>query len=353
MKKLFIYLMFMGMFVYQTSHAQSPLFSQYNTSNLYTNPATVGMTGSPFVGKMGVRDQWSNLDGGYQTQYASFEMNTLQKLNVGFLASNDIAGHNGLNTINLSGVIGYVIPLNKPKRMYHGNLSKTWYLQPALQLGIINKAIRSQYKNIDDINNGTPTQNLNGLSDWFPELGFGLLVTNKETWFGVAAHHLFQTGEEVDDINNVLLPPDVRYTVHGGILKELSSNDVSVGGSFILRVQAGIYQSDFTVNASKTMLYKNNQITIGGSLGYRTFIDSQQESNRDAIIIGTSVRFNNFEFGYSYDYTISNLTQNTMGTNEYSIVIYPSWDKKKKWEDKYKKRNHVSCPSVADPRNYR
>ncbi|WP_044205178.1 PorP/SprF family type IX secretion system membrane protein [Flammeovirga sp. OC4] len=349
MKKLFVILFIIEGFVIQTSLAQSPIFSQYNTANLYTNPATVGLGGSPFIGKMGYRDQWSSLNGGFQTQYASFEMNTLSRLNVGALISNDITGNNGLNTITMSGVVGYTIPVSKPRRMYRGNMSKVWYLQPAMQLGVMNKAIRSQYRYIDDINNGGSTvDQLNGLSDWFPELGFGLIATNKSVWFGFAAHHLFQTGRQVNDNTKVLTASPLRYTLHAGFSHLLpKTQDLNVGGSFIVRIQGGIYQGDFTANASKSLSYKDKTFIVGASLGVRTFINMRDEANRDALIVGTNVRFKNIEIGYSYDFTISRLVPYTLGTNEYSIIIYPSFDKSQKWDKKYKKKNRVYCPKLG------
>jgi len=312
--------------------AQDMHFTQFYSSPLYLNPA---YTGADVCSRVSAtyRNQWPGISKTYKSYLLSID-HYVQKYNVGIglLFGNDVAGTGNLRTTIINPLIAY-----------EATLTKRLVLRAGVQPGISIKSIN--FNNLifgDQIARGggvntleTPTE-----TKTFFDIGAGALLYSKKYWVGVSFYHLNKPNETLRGQSEES-PLPLKYSVHGGYKYTINPDEKeefkrkSVSGALHYRGQAefdqfdvGFYYSQYVFNAG--LWYRG----IPGLKAYKPGY-----SNNDAVSIVIGIRTDRMNFGYSYDYTISKLTNMSHGAHEISISYQLCKLNKKK-----KKRLLVPCP---------
>ncbi len=299
------------------ARAQDPVFSQFYAAPLQVNPAFAGVTFSPRI-TLNYRSQWAAFDGGYSTYAAAFELG-VESLNSGFGLM--VTGDNALNGVyqnyRIHGMYTYQIRMGRQLYARVG-VAGGWIGRQLdwnrLRFGDQLDEITG---NVDQNGNETfsaeqPPESLNrNLFD----LSAGLLINGRKWYLGGAVHHINNPNESFYSVSDRLfagLP--LRFTLHGGWQFDLPSSNMSSPEAFISPNVLFIRQADFSqLNAGAYVQYGK----VYGGLWYR-----HSGRNGDALIGLVGFRYKIFRIGYSYDLTISGLSnQNTGGSHELSLTF--------------------------------
>ena len=152
----------------------------------------------------------------------------------------------------------------------------------------------------------------------------GILGFSDAFFIGFAAHHLTQPNESLITGNS---PLPMKLSGHAGAVIPLSNskystNDAKISPNIMYRYQGTFQQLNMG-------LYLISKSLVGG-VWYR---------NKDSFIALVGINTQNFKIGYSYDVTVSKLTNASGGSHEVSLGI--------NFNCKPKKRTFrtISCPS--------
>jgi type IX secretion system PorP/SprF family membrane protein len=307
-------------------------FTQFYSSSLYLNPA---FTGADVCSRFSAtyRNQWPGVSKAYKTYLASYDHYiTKYNLGIGLLFGSDVAGTGQLKTTIVNPLFAYEAVLTKKLVMRLG-------VQPGLGIRSIN------FNNLifgDQIARGggvatmeTPTQ-----SKAYFDIGAGALLYSKKFWVGTSFYHLNKPNESLmgeAEISN--LP--VKYSVHGGYKYALNPDEkeetkqTSVSAALNYRGQAEFDQLD--IGFYYTRYVFNIGLWYRGIPGLKAYKPGYGNSDAVAIVVG--VRTDRMNIGYSYDATISKLTNKTAGAHEITVAYQLCKLNKKK-----KKRLLVPCP---------
>ncbi|WP_343788471.1 PorP/SprF family type IX secretion system membrane protein, partial [Wandonia haliotis] len=132
-------------------------------------------------------------------------------------------------------------------------------------------------------------------------------------YFGFAAHHLNRPDESMIIGNS---PMPMRFTGHVGADIPLGkqskyNNQTSISPNILFRYQQGFME-----------------LNIGTYVKYGIFTAGAWFRNRDAFILVFGINTGAFKVGYSYDVTVSRLTNQSGGSHEVSMGINLNCKKK-------------------------
>lgn len=321
---LFVSTMFM-MFVVSVVYAQDPEFTQFYANPIYLNPAFAGTANCPRL-TMNYRNQWPAISGTYVTYSASYDQH-IDKIagGIGFIVMADKAGQGVLNTT--SGALMY---------SYRLTINRKFSIKAGLQAGYFQRTINWSSLTFPDMidpkygfvmNTGEKQPKT---SKGAPDFAAGILGFSENFYFGVAAHHLTQPDEGFISFSR--LP--MKLTVHaGGVIhfdngrkRRRKITDPSISPNVLFMKQQDFNQFNYG-------FYFNKYPFVLG-VWYR-----QCFNNSDAFIAMAGFQQKSFKFGYSYDVTVSKLSNATAGAHELSFTLqFPCRPKKKKLRA-------ISCPS--------
>lgn len=299
--------------------AQDPIFSQFYASPLQINPAFAGVTYAPRI-SLNYRNQWGQIDGGYETYAATYEQ-SVEDLNSGFgltLMTDNIG--NGLYRTNyFSAVYGYKV-----------QVGREFFAKFGMEAGLIQTRIDwdrlifpDQLDPItgaqDPGGNPIPTeeQRPEQLTNTAFDLSAGVLLYSRRFYGGVSVKHLNRPSDNLLDLNtNLTAGRPLRLTLHAGAEFNLSARNNGLGDAFISPNILVISQGPF------------GQINGGAYAGFGRFYGGvwyrHAFTNPDAAIILIGFREGAFRIGYSYDLTLSKLASapgGVGGTHEISLTI--------------------------------
>jgi len=305
----------------EVAQAQDPQFTQFYANPLYLNPAFAGTARCPRL-VMNYRNEWPALSGTFVTYSVSYDQHVdgLQG-GLGVVILQDRAGEGTLNTT--TGNIVY---------SYQMNVNRNFSIKAGFQAGYMQKKIDWEKLTFGDmidprygfIYNTAETQvnDTKGNLD----LSAGVLGFSKQYFMGVAVHHLTQPYEGFVNPNEAKLP--MKITAHAGAIIPLdeTGEESNVSPNVLYQKQQDFQQINLGI-------YINKGPIIGG-LWYR-----QAEKNSDAFIALVGFHEGMVKFGYSYDITLSKLSNATSGSHEFSFAL--------QFECRPKKRKFraISCPS--------
>ncbi len=296
--------------------AQDPQFSQFYAAPLDLNPALTGINQKGRVG-INYRNQWPSINTGFQTTAAYVDYNFEDyNSSVGLLINNDQEGFAGLSstTVNLS-------------YAYQVYLNYDWAFRPAIQISHYWRDVDfSSLTFGDQFDRGTgqivnPTgEPLSDLQARFFDVSFGGLLFGKNTWIGLAFHHATEPNQSLINEDS---PLPRRFSIHGGYkipLSKLSgrkTNKIGQGErsftpAFNYRTQGDFDQLDLG-------LYFTFQPVVFG-LWYRGVPVKQFDGipSNESIIFLFGFQKNDMNFGYSFDFTLSDLGIGSGGAHEVS-----------------------------------
>ena len=314
MQKIFYILMFLVGFSLSVQ-GQDAQFSQFYANQLYLNPAFAGSTGGSRIG-MNYRNQWPQLEANYVTYSVAFDHYFENyRSSIGFIAKQDQQGKTTqpFKSTDFALIYSYVIPINE-----------TTIIQSALQVGYSLKSLN--YSNLlfpDQFNNngflGTPTgeefpkNNVN-----YIDISAGVVLMGNNYWLGLSSHHLNQPNQSFFDQESKL---PTKYSVHGGLRKSYENYydnlDKSITAAFILESQGAAKRLNLGV-------YGVYEPFVFG-VWYKGIPIQKIEnriSNNDALVFLAGLKFGDFNLGYSYDVTVSELARYNAASHELSLVYH-------------------------------
>ncbi len=300
-------------FAVQQAKAQiDPHFSQYYANPLWLNPALTGVTDGDYRVNINAKQQWSNLNNGYLTAGASFDMAPQKNLAFGGMIINQRAGDIGYNQLNALVSGSYRIRFGREGDQI---------INFGLQAGIINKSfdpskvtLGSQYNPIIGYDPGMGfNENISSSNYLAPDVNAGIMYfdgsgnKNVNVFAGASVSHLTQPKDKFVG-GNARLP--MRFTGHGGAriklsyLLDITPNFIYLKQGDAQEIAAGAY--------AQLMLNPESDILFGSN--YR--VD-------DSAIAFVGLHFKSMVFGVSYDFNTSQLNRATgsRGGLELSIAF--------------------------------
>lgn len=314
--------------------AQDPQFSQFYANQVALTPAFTGLGIGPRLA-FNYRSQWVAIPGHYKTFATAFDMPLMfgpERFGIGLSAMVDQAGAGDLTKLDLLFNAAYHLPFND----YHMlSMGFSGGIQQA-SIDFFNLRFPNQIDPLNPDASKLPHRETPRGSQIREDLSFGLLYQyNFKTieggiWGGVTASHLTQPKQTLVEgamtTNGMQLP--LRISVFAGCTIPLTSDKLSsrsITPSIMYRMQNPFNQLDIGC-------YVNLDPVVFG-LYFRAF-------EPDAIIPLIGLRKGMFKVGYSYDFTISTLTNGVSGgAHEVSLVV--------EFEQKRKSRApkvNINCP---------
>lgn len=301
------------------SHAQDPIFTQFYANPLYLNPALAGTNICPRF-QMNHRNQWPSLSGNFVTNAFSYDQ-YFEAINGGFgvQAMHDMQGQGTIQEVNLALQYSYHLKVNRKFTLLFGG--QAMYGQKFLDwdkltFGDMIDPRRGFIYQTGDVRRG-------GSKGYF-DVSAGIGGFTKNFYFGVAAHHLNRPNVSMI-VGTSPLP--MRFTAHAGVEIPLGkrsrySNPVTISPNIVYRYQQGFME-----------------MNLGTYVKYEMFTFGAWFRNRDAFILTFGLSTKSFKVGYSYDVTVSKLTNQSGGSHEVSLGLFL------KCKQKSKRFRTLSCPS--------
>ncbi len=303
-------LMFLAVF-YGQVQAQDPQYSQFYSNLVMLNPAFTGSGPGPRVA-MNYRAQWVGIAGYYKQFAFSYDqpvyfLGSTNGLGINF--NSDVAGEGNLAKLNMTANYSYQVELVEDEH----------FLRFGINAGITQASVdfyRLRFPDQIDPRNGFVYNTQEPINLWQqtrvqPDVNAGVAYFNEYAWLGFTVNHITQPVERFSQgialSGDAMLPR--KYTVTGGIRIPVQSyrnrREISITPAFLYKMQGEFNQID-------AGLYVNVEPMVFG-LWYR---------HQDAMIALIGVRQGPFSFGYSFDYTVSSLSQNISGgSHEISMVL--------------------------------
>ena len=330
----------LGFFVGKVQ-AQDPQFSQFYAAPLYINPAFSGASNYTRVGA-NYRNQWPSLDASFVT-FSVYADHYIDRFNsgVGLIITTDKEGLAGLNSTAIGASYAYQL-----------KISDNLVFRPGVQFTYTNR-----HANFNDLifgNQITPDgydptlsseENFDsGLRVNYIDIAVGGLIYSKSLFVGFSALHLTEPNQSMLEGGDSPLP--MRMSFHAG---------------YKIKLADGPYRKDLTYTKKERSItpviqYKTqgafDQMDVGAYLHlepvnfgvhYRGLPFKKFESfpNNEALIFSLGVTTNDFNIGYSYDYTISDLGVASGGAHEFSITYFFEVKQKKRVP---RERWRIPCP---------
>jgi type IX secretion system PorP/SprF family membrane protein len=332
LKRLFLCIL---VAVSTVADAQDPQFTQFYANPLYLNPAFAGSHRCPRV-NINYRNQWPSLRETYITTSASYDQH-FDAINggIGLIVMNDKAGEGTISTTNIGGMYSYQLNVNRKFSMRFG-LQGT-YVQKKLDFDKLTfgDMIDPRYGFVYETQEVRPKE-----SRSFVDFSGGVLAYSSKVYGGLAVHHMTEPDEAFIVKGSSKLP--MKLTAHVGALLPIGESAGYRGrmnrddGTFISPNL--LYQQQGTFNQLYLGIYILHSPIVGG-LWYRGNFGKSDFISSDSFIALIGLQKGIFKFGYSYDVTVSALSNSTGGSHELSLGL--------QFECKPKKKRFraISCPS--------
>lgn len=296
---------------------------------MYLNPALTG-TGECGRIMLNYRNQWPSIDNGFTTYAASGDTY------IDFLSG-------GMGVQVLSDNAGGVVNTTRAglTYAYHMNLSATMQLNAGFEVSYLQQRLNWDDLIFADMIDRTTGAVVPGntievepgnSTIQVADFSMGLLLGIREKYFiGVASHHLTQ--------------PDLAYYSNNGNSPLYRKYTVHAGADFVLR--QGEYRSDRgMVKLQPGLLFQlqQNATQVAGGANLEIFPLTlgfwyrNNIGNTDAVAGLVGLHFRNMKFGYSYDLTLSKLSDGSGGAHEVSLAFLIGCNKKRR------RPGAIKCP---------
>ncbi len=310
---------------------QDPIYSQFYNAPLQLNPAFTGTTYGSFL-SMNYRNQWPSINV-YETYSVSYDQ-FIPRLNSGLGATilSDDAGDGTLRTTRVSGLYSYEIKFRGDHQIKLGIEAGLVQLRLDWDRLIFFDQLDPRFGTMTPGGVTIPTSETRpeGLTKNYIDISSGLLLYTPNYYVGLSLKHLNTPDQSFLGAIQSQDKLPVRFSIHGGYQIELSRNKRALA-AFITPNVLYIRQGDFS------------QLNVGAYTGLRDFFAGlwyrQAGNNGDAIIVSAGFSVGYLKIGYSYDYTVSELTNGTGGSHEIGIAF--------KFDNIYRKRSKYNdCLSL-------
>jgi type IX secretion system PorP/SprF family membrane protein len=293
-----------------SARSQDIVFSQFYANPLYLNPALAGSKLKNRI-TLNYRNEWPRIKNGYVTYSATWDQQ-YDKMHgaLGVIANASVQGGGIYNANSIHGIYSY--RLQASRYMVLNAAFQVGYFQYKLDWNklLFGDQIDLRAGNREETREYLPPKLYIGNIDF----STGILGGYKESfYFGVTVNHLSRPDIAFynDNINRMRL----RLTIHSGILidfvqgmdgEDLRNFSISPN---VVYVQQGKFHQ---LNAG---IYLNTYPIVAGLWLRHNF------ENPDAVIVLLGLQQKKFKIGYSFDYTISQLSMASGGAHEISIAF--------------------------------
>ncbi len=321
-----IFIILTTVFIGKSSFAQDPQFSQFYANPVYLNPAFAGSAVCPRL-VMNYRNQWPSITGTFVTYSASYDQH-IDKISggIGLLFTSDRAGEGTISTNSFSGIYSYRL-----------EVTRTFSIKAALQATYVDRRLAWEKLTFGDqidpkygFVNNTQEQEPGSLNKGYLDFSTGIIGYTENFYTGLAVSHLTEPEEGYMTIHKIPL----KITAHAGAVIDLKKRKSRTRGLNDITLSPNILfmkQRDF------------NQLNYGFYVNWYPFVSGlwfrQNFNNSDAMLFLVGLQQNGFKVGYSYDLTVSKLTNMTGGAHEISFALQFQCPPKRK------KVRTINCPS--------
>ena len=296
--------------------AQDPIFSQFYAAPFQINPAFVGNTFAPKI-SINYRDQWPGFNRAYQTASLTFEQYIPEaNSGIGLNITSDAAGDGIFKTNSISGFYSYRLQVADKFFFKWGMEASVVQARLDWNKLIFTDQIDAFFGPNDNLGNPNPSSETppDDLSNTYMDISTGLIAYTNRWYAGFSLKHITSPDNRYLTSDASLsegLP--VRSTFHAGSQFELFVGNKKIKSAFISPNVIYTRQGDFS------------QVNVGAfaKVG-RVFAGAwfrHSNTNSDAPIFLIGVEEGILKVGYSYDFTISALGNETGGSHEVSFVI--------------------------------
>ena len=267
----------------------------YNMSLI--NPAYATSDFNNFNVGLSHRQQWIGMEGAPQTTsfFTHYAINDFNEIGVSFF--NDNIGDGVLKENKLSVDYAYILNLNDYNKLSFG--VKAGFNMLNINFDGFELESGNQYS--DDL----CAENQSG---FYPNIGTGVFYYTKDSYLGFSIPNLLKSSylKKEDNIYSKSTE-EIHYFLTGGYVFEFRRDDIKVKPSFLAKSSN---YGKVSLDASLNALF-NEKYEIG--LSYRL---------NSSVNFLTNIAINdNLRIGYSYDYSLSNLSDFNSGSHEL-ILLY-------------------------------
>ncbi|WP_225321380.1 PorP/SprF family type IX secretion system membrane protein [Rhizosphaericola mali] len=307
--------------ILQTSKAQDPHFSQYFASPFTVNPAFTGKFDGDYRIMGNFRNQWSQIDNGYQTYSAAIDMPILQNqmndrdvLGIGFMGYSDKSANGAVSSNYFSFSTAFNKGLDDKGYQQLGlglqgtysnmmvNTSKLHFLDQLTPLGWTNLTS-------ENFNNST-------LKNHYLDLNAGLLYTystdeSNNYYVGASMYHINKPKQNFT-IGDFQINP--RYTFNAGAYFPVGE-ELTLHVSGLHSIQSGTKE---TLLGGALQFHLNDEYN---SVAPTNFFAGGWVRFGDAIIPYVGLEFLNTKLGLTYDINSSGSKTVTQSRNGVELSL--------------------------------
>jgi type IX secretion system PorP/SprF family membrane protein len=331
-----IYLFICLSFICINVSAQHYQFSQFYAAQTYLNPAFTGANACSRL-SANYRNQWAAIPGTFTTYQVTYD-HFVKSINsgLGLQVVSDKAGSGNLKTTEFRALYAYQLQINRK-----------FAARAGFSAGGVQRSI--DYSALvfgDQIARGGAANSVEDISTvrtTYFDASVGMLFYSSTSWGGFSINHINQPNQSLLQESSKL---PGEFKVHGGHKFLLEGDDSESN-------KKGAEKNSISVVANFKKQQKFNQLDIGFYYSRNYFVVGtwyrgiplrkpySWYRNNDAVIILVGLSTDKFNVGYSYDITVSKLTNvSSNGTHEVSMS-YQFCNTKKK---KKKRQILISCP---------
>lgn len=293
--------------VLQVANAQQDaLFSQYMFNTLLINPAYAGSRDIVSLNAL-YRKQWMNLKGAPETMTFSADMPFRnESMGAGLVVFNDKIG-----IVNNTGFYA--------NYAYRVRLNNNLLLSMGLSAGASNYQARYSSVILDETGNSGDIAFSTDANKILPNMGAGLYLNNDKYYVGISAPHLFNN--KLNEKNIYKTARQYRhYFLIAGYVFTINHYLKFKPSTLVKQVYGAPIQMDLNAN-----LWFHDRFGIGVS--YRSL---------DAPVVLAELQlFEQFRFGYAFDYSHSRIRNYNAGTHEILLRYEFGYDKAKMITPRY------------------
>lgn len=296
MKKLILFVFFF-LSILKASAQQDPHFTQYMYNMSVINPAYA--TDTPAILNLGslYRYQWAGVKGAPKTLTLFAHTPINDKIETGLSLISDDIGDGAKKETNLFADFAYILQLNETQKLSFG-----------LKAGF--STISTNFNGFQ-LNSGDVTTDLafaENTNQTMPNIGAGAYYFTDNYYIGLSVPNILgaeHVGSSKGQINS-FGTHKVHGYLTGGYVFDINEAFKLKPAAMAIFVEGAPVSVDLTAN----VLY-NEKFELGASYRFGDAV---------SVLMNVSVT-PNFRIGYSYDYTISNLSQFSSGSHEI-VLLY-------------------------------
>ena len=303
-------------------YAQDPQYTQFYANQPMLNPAFTGAALGPRV-SMNYRAQWTAIPGSYRQTAIGYDQPLLfgkSLQGIGGLIQSDRAGEGNLSKINVN--------LNYAFAVQFGRRGHEQYLRFGLGGGLEQASIdfaKLRFSDQIDPREGfiraTQERLEGGNTRFSPDVNAGIAYYNQYAWVGASVHHITEPHQTfLTNLRDESTKLPRRITATAGIrIPAGPPNDpdkVSISPAVIFMTQRNFNQ----LNIGTYVTIEPMIFGVWWRTNYNNFNGDFVSSDMLAGLVG--FKQGTFSVGYSYDYTISTLTNGISGgSHELALVV--------------------------------